>query len=80
VSEKCRDAYERPGCLIEADERYTMRFDDIGEPPIYWCATCGPETQRIDQVLTEKLRSGGEKFAEQYRDAIDAAASTVVKH
>lgn len=54
---KCRDFgdLDAPGCLGDIDERYTMRFDDIGCPPIYWCARCGPLAHEMDKALTHML-------------------------
>ena len=69
---KCRDFGDRPGCLGEIDERYTMRFDDIGEPPIYWCSHCGSEAQAIDGLLMKafETRPGfQQKFAQAIQDA-----------
>ena len=48
---RCRGEGDRPGCLGIADERYTMRFDDIGEAPLHWCAACGPEAQAMNDAL-----------------------------
>jgi len=64
------DTTAPPGCRMMADERYTMRFDDIGEEPIYWCAACGPLVQEIDALIDEafETRPG---FAEEFRDAIE---------
>lgn len=60
-----------PECLGEADERYTMRFDDIGEPPLHWCAFCGPRTQVLNEALQNAFatRVG---FAGELEAAIDA--------
>ena len=66
----CNDA-GKPGCLTVADERFTMRFDDIGQPPIHWCAACGPDAHAIDAMLTVALRD--DEFAEEFRAAVDAA-------
>jgi hypothetical protein len=69
---KCRDFGDRPGCLGEIDERYTMRFDDIGEPPIYWCSNCGAEAQLINGLITEAFKTQPgfkQKFARAIHDA-----------
>lgn len=50
IAQVCRD-HGRPGCLSAIDERYTMRFDDINEEPIYWCSHCGPEAEALRQYL-----------------------------
>ncbi len=70
---RCRDERDgRPGCLGEADDRYTMRFDDIGEAPIHWCAACGPEAHAVNAALDHafKTRPG---FAKELERAIDEA-------
>lgn len=66
----CNDWPDRPGCLRMADDRFTMRFDDIGEAPIEWCAHCGPEAHAIDKLITKamKERPG---FKEKFAEAID---------
>jgi hypothetical protein len=51
VPGKCHDFGDNPLCKGEVDERYTMRFDDLGEPPIKWCSHCGPEAQEIQAAL-----------------------------
>lgn len=65
----CKDN-GRPGCLVEPDPRYTMRFDDIGERPIYWCTHCGREAAFLARKIEEafQTRPG---FAEQFREAIE---------
>ena len=55
-----------------ADDRYTMHFDDIGEPPIYWCAGCGPLVQEIDKKITDAFESRP-GFVEDFREAIAKA-------
>jgi len=69
----CRDYGDRPDCLKVADERYTMRFDDLGEPPIYWCAKCGPEANALNDALTEALETRGPEFKQEISEAIDEA-------
>lgn len=67
----CRD-FGRPGCGSVPDPRYTMRFDDIGEEPIYWCTHCGKEAAALDGLIQQafKDRPG---FAEDFKKAIDNA-------
>lgn len=79
MSNFCRDHLERPGCLGEADDRYTMYFDDIGEPPIYWCAHCGPEANAMDKAITKALNTRGPEFKEKFREAIDRAKASEPK-
>lgn len=79
MSKRCRDEFERPGCLGEADERYTMDFTDV-EPGayIYWCAHCGPEAMIMDKALTEafETRPG---FARELETAMDEVEAKTVK-
>lgn len=69
---RCRDEGDRPGCLGVADDRYEMRFDDIGEPPLQWCAACGPEAAAMNDALQAAFatRPG---FAGELQTAIEAA-------
>jgi len=65
----CRD-HGRPGCLGEIDERYTMRFDEIGEPPIYWCAWCGPQAKEMAAAI-KKAFADRPGFAADFKAAIE---------
>jgi|GEM_PF-4403483 len=60
---KCRD------CDNDADPKFEMNFDDIGEAPLHWCAECGPRAQKMSRALDEafKTRPG---FAEELETAI----------
>lgn len=71
-SQICKD-YGRPGCLTVPDERFTMRFDDIGMPPILFCAFCGAEAKAIDAIIQKAFveRPG---FAEDFKAAIEKHA------
>lgn len=69
IEGKCKD-YGRPGCLEEPDERYTMRFDDIGEPPILWCAMCGAEAAAVNEVLIDALKNPD--FRKKFEAALDS--------
>jgi len=69
-SEICRDYPGRPGCLEIADLRYTMNFDDIGEPPIYWCASCGPQVHEVDASIKNAFMEQGDEFLEKFEKAI----------
>ena len=75
----CRDYGDRPDCLKVADERYTMDFSDLGQPPIYWCAKCGPEAQAINEALNKALdtRPG---FAKELEAAISKVEAKKVRH
>ena len=76
----CNDYGDRPGCLRDADDRYTMRFDDIGEPPIYWCAFCGPEAHSLEKAITNAIETRGSEFVEKFSDAIKEAQENQVKN
>lgn len=68
---RCNGEGDRPGCLGVADPRYEMRFDDLGEPPLQWCAACGPEACAINDALQRAFatRPG---FAAELESALDA--------
>lgn len=73
MQHKCRDYGDpdAPLCLGDIDERYTMRFDEIGEPPIYWCTRCGPLAHAMDKELMHALEHEPgfeEKFAAAIAD------------
>lgn len=65
----CRD-FGRPGCCSIPDPRYTMRFDDIDEPPIYWCTFCGKQAAAMKEAIDKafKERPG---FADAFQKAIE---------
>lgn len=65
----CRD-FGRPGCCSVPDPRYTMRFDDIGELPVYWCTHCGSEAMAINEILETAFKSRP-GFAEDFKKAIE---------
>lgn len=71
--ELCRDAGDRPGCLNLADDRFTLRFDDIGEPPLHWCAKCGPEAHARATRIHKALVAGGDGFADRLLAKIEEA-------
>lgn len=75
----CNDYGDAPGCLGTPDERYTMRFDDIGLPPILWCAFCGPQAHAFDKALTEALDERGPEFVEDFKQIVDAASKEVYR-
>lgn len=76
----CRDYGDRSGCLRTADERYTMHFDDLGEPPIYWCAKCGPEANAMSKALTEAFETKGPEFNKEFSEAISRVEDSRIKH
>lgn len=69
----CRDYPDRPGCLGIADPLYTMRFDDIGEEPLYWCASCGAEAHKINAALNDAFEERGEEFVQELEEAVNKA-------
>ena len=69
----CNDFGDRPGCLGEIDERFTMDFTDIEKGCyIYWCRRCGPEAHQMHAALNNafETRPG---FAEELKAAMDKA-------
>lgn len=71
IFERCQDDnQEKPGCLGIADSRFTMRFDDIQEEPLYWCSCCGVQAQQMNEALQQafETRPG---FAEDLQKAMD---------
>jgi hypothetical protein len=77
---KCNDYGDDnvPNCLGTPDPRYTMRFDEIGEQPILWCANCGPLAQAMDEGLTKAFMADPLNFPKTLEDAIDKAETDVV--
>ena len=74
---QCQDAGQgKPGCEEVADLEYTMRFDDIGQPPLYWCEPCGKAARAMDRVLGQAFEERGSEFIGQFADAIEAAEGT----
>ena len=49
-----------------------MRFDDIGQNPIYWCAACGPLVAKIEAALTDALKTQP-GFEQKLGQALDNA-------
>jgi len=73
VDAVCKN-YRDPGapeCAKAPDPKYTMRFDDIGKPPIYWCSVCGPEASAMDKALNRAFAAGGQKFVDKFQKAMD---------
>jgi len=67
----CNDYGDRPGCLGEADPRYVM---DFGEGQIiHWCAFCGPEAHRLNNVLTKAFETRGPEFLEEFSTLVHNA-------
>lgn len=71
IEHKCRDYGDRPGCLGDPDERFTMRFDDIGEDPIYWCSFCGPEAHELDKLFQDTIKKAIAKGPEAVKRVFD---------
>ena len=68
MSDTCHD------CGRDADPEYTMRFDDIGAPPIHWCSACGMVAQEMNAAL-EKAFAERPGFAGQLALEIERAKS-----
>lgn len=71
--ERCKnekDPTAPNGCLGIADSRYTMRFDDIGEEPLYWCTFCGIQAEAMNKALLKAFKARPE-LAGELRKAID---------
>ena len=65
-------------CLGTPDPRYTMRFDEIGEAPILWCANCGPLAQAMDEEMTKAFAMDPEGFPAKLENAIENAETEQV--
>ena len=64
-----------PGCEDLADLEYTINFDYIGEPPIYWCEPCG-KAARTMVALIEEAFNTRQEFAKEFEKAIKEAEET----
>ena len=73
----CNDYGDNPCCLKEVDERYTMKFDDIGEPPVYWCAHCGPIAHAMEAKLDKAIQNFGLAYVVE---VIIKEAATIIRH
>lgn len=78
-SKYCNDYGDLPGCLGVPDERYTMRFDDIGEQPILWCAYCGPRAAALALILDAALTVNGPDFQTAFEALLKSAAESQTK-
>lgn len=72
----CRD-FGRPGCESIPDDRFTMRFDDIGESPIYWCTHCGLEAFKINKAIENAMKTD-ETFYSKFEFEINKALNQKV--
>jgi len=75
----CNDYGDAPGCLKDADERYTMDFTDVRDGGlIHWCAKCGPLAHSMKAGIEEAFltRPG---FESEFRAAITEAELQQVK-
>jgi hypothetical protein len=59
--------------LETPDEKYTMRFDDIGEEPIHFCSSCGELAQQMLQILEKATKEQGPEFLLKLDDAVTKA-------
>ncbi len=67
----CKDAHEREGCLIVADDQYTMDFTDV-EPDAYirWCSFCGPWAHAMHNAIQQRFATDP-GFSEAFEKALD---------
>ena len=72
----CNDYGDNPACLKTVDERFTMRFDDLGAEPIYWCGHCGPEAKAMIAVLEHACEERGPEFVAELEAEISNAERT----
>lgn len=75
-STACHNFGDAPGCLGTPDDRYTMRWDDLGEPPMQFCAVCGPEAHAMAAALELALATRGPEFAKKVDEAIKEAEAS----
>ncbi len=75
----CNDYGDAPGCLGTPDERYTMDFSDIGQPPILWCSFCGPRAKEFERLISEAESVRGPDFVGELEKAIKQAEKDTVK-
>ncbi len=62
-----------PGCLGQADNRYTMDFTDVGGSKIFWCSNCGPIAHAMEKALLKAIEERGPEFTEALECAIERA-------
>lgn len=67
----CNNYGERTGCLGEADDQYTMNFDEIDRPLVSWCSYCGPDAHKMNEMLEDALSDGDPKFREKLIEMIE---------
>ncbi len=79
MSELCNDYGDNPTCLKDADPDYTMRFDSIGEPPIYWCSRCG-HLARGWETLINRAFGTREDFGQEFEKAINDVQKDTKRH
>ena len=72
----CHDWPDAPGCRKTSDLEYTMRFDDIGQPPIYWCEACGRRAREMDKAINRAFQERGSEFVSEFAKAIEKAEGT----
>jgi hypothetical protein len=73
----CNDLGDNIACLGTIDERYTMLFDDIGQPPIYWCSHCGPEAHEQYKLLMDVCERGGPEVVKAIMEEVDREVAKV---
>ena len=73
--QKCQDwdpIDPTPGCEEVADLKYTMSFESIGMPPIYWCEPCGQRAMEMDEVI-KQAHEEDPSFEARFKKAIEEA-------
>lgn len=66
---------DAPGCLRDADARFTMDFTDVEPGPagyIHWCSKCGPIEHALSESLTVALDADPD-FASRFEASVTAA-------
>jgi len=76
----CNDYGDQVGCLGTPDNRYTMRFDDIGEQPLLWCAFCGPQAHAMAAAINKAALERGEEFVKEFGDSITTLVKAQNQH
>lgn len=73
VETKCQDYGQNPNCLGDIDEKFTMRFDDLKESPVYWCTNCGVLAAKMMKLLEQAFKTKDPEFAQELETLIAQA-------
>ena len=74
----CHDYGDAKDCLGAIDEQYTMRFDEVGEEPLYFCSVCGKRAQWFESSIMKAFAERPE-FFDEFKAAIEKAQARQVK-